>query len=123
MAHSDSVPTRFPEPGFYYHYKHDPKGAVNNYAYLVLGTGHHTEDDCRPIDQNMLNYLPLYENAFVYVNGKMQDNRPLEMFFDVVEKDGVKMPRYARITDEATLIELKKFRDKMYPDLVALLST
>lgn len=34
-----------PELGFYYHYKHDPTGAVNNYAYEILNIGHHTEID------------------------------------------------------------------------------
>jgi hypothetical protein len=29
------IPTLVPEPGFYYHYKHDPNGTVNNYAYEV----------------------------------------------------------------------------------------
>ncbi len=55
-----------PERGFYYHYKHDPDGEVNNYAYEVVGVGCHTEDDCRPIDINMVVYRPLYESAKVY---------------------------------------------------------
>lgn len=32
-----------PEKGFYYHYKHDPNGSFDNYAYEVLNIGHHTE--------------------------------------------------------------------------------
>ncbi len=39
------IPTTIPEKGFYYHYKHDPKGEVNNYAYEVMGVGSHTEED------------------------------------------------------------------------------
>lgn len=31
------IPTQVPERGFYYHYKHDPAGSVDNYAYEVLG--------------------------------------------------------------------------------------
>jgi hypothetical protein len=58
-----------PEPGFYYHYKHDPNGSVNNYAYEVLGIGHHTEDSCRPEDEYLVVYRPLYE-AFVYIRQK-----------------------------------------------------
>jgi 8-oxo-dGTP pyrophosphatase MutT (NUDIX family) len=42
------MPQRVLEMGFYYHYKHDPEGPVNNYAYEVISVGFHTEDDCRP---------------------------------------------------------------------------
>ncbi len=52
-----------PERGFYYHYKHNPDGAVNNYAYEVMGVGCHTEDNCRPEDINLVVYRPLYESS------------------------------------------------------------
>ena len=38
---------KLPEIGFYYHYKHDDANGINDYAYQILGTGVHTEDDCR----------------------------------------------------------------------------
>lgn len=38
------ITKKIPEKGFYYHYKHDPKGEFNNYAYEVVGLGLHTED-------------------------------------------------------------------------------
>ncbi len=38
-------PQPIPDKGFYYHYKHDPNGLVNNYAYEVLNIGHHTEEE------------------------------------------------------------------------------
>jgi hypothetical protein len=57
------IPTTTPEPGFYYHYKHDSAGSVSNFAYEVLGTGCHTEDDCRPEDANLVVYRPLYESS------------------------------------------------------------
>lgn len=103
----------YPEPGFYYHYKHDPAGAVNNYAYEVVGTGHHTEDDCRPEDQFLVVYRPLYE-AFVYKLGKLFDLRPLDMWMGDVEKDGRTFPRFTRITDEARIRELEGIRTEMY---------
>jgi hypothetical protein len=28
-------PEQCPEPGYYYHYKHDPNGPLNNYAGIV----------------------------------------------------------------------------------------
>ena len=107
------MPTPHPLPGFYYHYKHDPAGPVNNYAYEVMGVGHHTEDDCRPEDQYVVVYRPLYE-AFVYTNGKMFDIRPLAMFMEEVEKDGRTRPRFERITDTETINALKQVRDRMY---------
>lgn len=102
-----------PENGFYYHYKHDPMGAVNNYAYEVVGVGHHTEDDARPEDQHMVVYRPLYE-AFVYTHGKMFDLRPLEMWMGTVEKDGETVSRFTRITDPERIAALTEVRDAMY---------
>lgn len=102
-----------PEKGFYYHYKHDPAGEVNNYAYEVMGVGHHTEDDCREIDKYMVVYRPMYE-AFVYKNGKMFDVRPLSMFMEDVTKDGKTFPRFQKITDPEVISKLEKIRDMMY---------
>ena len=102
-----------PEKGFYYHYKHDAAGPINNYAYEVMGVGHHTEDDCRPQDTHMVVYRPIYE-AFVYKNGKMFDLRPLEMFLENVTKGDCTFPRFEKITDEAIVDELGRIRDAMY---------
>src|SRR5271163_1984917 len=93
------TPTNVPEKGFYYHYKHDPNGTINNYAYELVGVGCHTEDDCRPEDQNLVVYRPLYETAFVYKTGKFFDIRPLEMFLENVTKNGEIIPRFQKITD------------------------
>lgn len=113
MAYEDRIPDTVPEKGFYYHYKHDPSGLVNNYAYEFLGVGHHTEDDCRPQDALLAVYRPLYE-AFVYKNGKMFDVRPLSMFMEEVTKDGKTFPRFARITDVQTIKALEEKRREMY---------
>ena len=102
-----------PEKGFYYHYKHDPLGTVNNYAYEVMGVGHHTEDDCRVQDQYMVVYRPIYE-AFVYKNGTMFDVRPREMFLEGVVRGGETIPRFLKITDETIIAELTRIRDTMY---------
>ena len=107
------IPTRVPERGFYYHYKHDPTGTVNNYAYEFMGAGVHTEDDCRPEDANMAVYRPLYE-ASVYKAGKLFDLRPLDMWMDEVTKDGRTFPRFQKITDPVVLAELTAIRDQMY---------
>lgn len=43
------IPTKVPENGFYYHYKHSENKGINDYAYELIGVGcRHTEDDCKP---------------------------------------------------------------------------
>ena len=113
MTYENSIPNKVPEKGFYYHYKHDPSGEVNNYAYEFLNVGRHTEDDCRPEDALLAVYRPLYE-AFVYRNGKMFDVRPLSMFMEEVTKDGKTFSRFACITDPETIATLKEKRREMY---------
>jgi hypothetical protein len=107
------IPAEVPEPGFYYHYKHDPSGDVNNYAYEVVGVGHHTEEDCRPEDANMVVYRPLYE-AMVYKMGKLFDLRPLEMWMGEVTKEGKTFPRFSKITDPETVSKLEAIKKEMY---------
>jgi hypothetical protein len=107
------VPGKVPEKGFYYHYKHDPLGSVNDYAYEVMGVGHHTEENCRPEDANMVVYRPLYE-ASVYKAGKMFDIRPLDMFMESVTKNGETMPRFRKITDPNVIKELEIIKQNMY---------
>lgn len=112
------MPQRVPEPGFYYHYKHDPHGSVNNYAYEVMGVGFHTEDDTRPGEEHFVVYRPLYE-ASVYKASKdlgiaCFDNRPLEMWMGDVEKEGLVFPRFKKVTDQAVIDELEKIRNEMY---------
>ena len=107
------IPTRVPARGFYYHYKHDPSGAINNYAYEVMGVGCHTEDDCRPEDANLVVYRPLYESS-VYKAGKLFDIRPLEMFMEDVTKDGKTFPRFQKIEDETVTAQLLEIQRQMY---------
>ena len=83
------MPKKVPELGFYYHYKHDPSGSVNNYAYEVVGVGFHTEDDAREGEEHFVIYRPLYE-ASVYKASKTFnipcfDNRPLEMWMGTLK--------------------------------------
>ncbi len=108
------------EKGFYYHYKHDPNGEVNNYAYEVLNIGHHTEiphSENEGIDESaMVVYRPLYDTALVYRLGKHWDIRPLAMFMEYVTKEGKTFPRFTKIEDENTLAKLKAIRDKIYKE-------
>jgi hypothetical protein len=107
------IPSVVPEKGFYYHYKHDQNGPVNNYAYEVVGVGCHTEDDCRPEDANMVVYRPLYESS-VYKAGKFFDLRPLSMFMENVTKNGQIIPRFQKITEPEIIEKLKAIKDEMY---------
>ena len=113
MAYENTLPERVPEKGFYYHYKHDPAGSVNNYAYEFIGVGHHTEDDCRPEDANMAVYRPLYD-SFLFKNGKLFDLRPLEMWMGTIEKDGQAVSRFTKITDKQVIADLMQVRKEMY---------
>lgn len=134
-----NIPTRIPEPGFYYHYKHDLAGPINNYAYEVIGNGFHTEDDCRPIDHNLVVYRPIYEST-VYKAGKFYDIRPLSMFMESVvvpikqadqeptqqstqqptdssfvnDSEPKLLPRFAKIDDPSIVSALEEIKNKMY---------
>ena len=110
------TPKEVPAKGFYYHYKHDPEGAVNNYAYEVIGVGHHTENYLPLEDVLMVVYRPLYEDAGVYKAGKLFDLRPLKMFMEYLTKSGKTFPRFKKISDEDVIKELEKIRAKMYAD-------
>ncbi len=115
MPYDVPPPEKRPEPGYYYHYKHDPTGAVSNYAYYIYGIGHHTEDNCRPEDAFMLVYRPLYE-AYVYKHGGMFDLRPLDLFYTEAELEGRKVQRFVSITDPHVLAQLQEIKARMYPN-------
>lgn len=112
------MPQQVPELGFYYHYKHDPAGTINNYAYEVVSIGFHTEDDARPGEAHFLIYRPLYPAAVYEASKELRipchDARPLEMWMENVEKDGKIIPRFQKIIDPAIIAELEKIRDQMY---------
>jgi hypothetical protein len=109
------TPKEVPEKGFYYHYKHDREGSVNNYAYEVVGVGHHTENYLPLEDVLMVVYRPLYESP-VYKAGKLFDLRPIKMFMEYITKEGKTFPRFKKITDDAVIKELAKIRNRMYAD-------
>jgi len=115
MAYETAPPANLPEPGFYYHFKHDPNGPVNNYAYYIYGVGHHTEDDCPPEDVFMQVYRPLYEEAYAYRHGGLFDLRPLAMFFTPAQWRGRTVPRFTRIVDAAVIAQLEAIKARMYP--------
>lgn len=99
--------------GFYYHYKHDPQGSVDNYAYKIINIGHHTEVEGLR-ESAMVIYAPLYVAAGVYKEGKHFDVRPLHMFLEEVTKDGKTFPRFREITDPELIEKLKEKKEELY---------
>jgi hypothetical protein len=113
-----SFPEKVPEPGFYYHYKHDPDGKVNNYAYEVIGVGFHTESNRPWGEAHFVIYRPLYE-ASVYTASETLgvpcfDARPLLMWMEEVTNGDRMVPRFERILDSTVIAELEKIRSNMY---------
>lgn len=114
-----TIPKRFPKPGFYYHYKHDPTKGPRHFAYEVVGVGFHTEGDCRPQDACMVDYRPLYESAAVYqasleMGLPVEDHRPVDMFMEDVNLNGKTVPRFQKIDDPDVIEYLNKIKKEMY---------
>jgi hypothetical protein len=95
-----------PERGFYIHYKHDPAGPAHNYTYEVVGLARNSEDK-----SYFVLYRPLYEND--WLKPADYQARPLEMFMEDVEKDGVQVKRFTKITDPVVIRELEAVRDRI----------
>ncbi len=109
-----------PEKGFYYHYKHDPNGPINDAAYELMGSAFstesagHSDNPDHFLKNEVVVYRPLYESALVYKAGKRFWTRPAHMFLEQVTKEGKTFLRFQRITDPAVISELEKIRDEMY---------
>lgn len=99
---TSSMSTDVPEPGFYYSYKHDPSGEVNNYAYEVRTTGTDTDSGSA-----FIVYRRLYEAPHVYV-------RLLSKWIEKAEKDGSKVSRYKKVTHPRAISQLSQIREQMY---------
>lgn len=68
--------------GVYQHYKGE--------YYLVLGLAHHSETE-----EKLVVYIPLYLRE-----GPRMAVRPVDMFFEEVEIEGVKQPRFKYLGSE-----------------------
>ncbi|MBM3271801.1 DUF1653 domain-containing protein [Candidatus Kaiserbacteria bacterium] len=103
-----SEPTIIPENGFYVHYKHDPSAAPHDHMYEVVGLARNTEEK----NYSVL-YRPLYEND--WFAPVIYQSRPLNIFMETVEKEGIATPRFKKIIDPQLIQDLTVIRDKMYP--------
>ncbi len=101
--------------GFYYHYKHDPKGEWDNGLYEILNVGHHTEID--GLDESaMVVYRPLFKEAPVYKAGRHWDIKPVCMFIQQAIKDGRIVDRYTLITDVELIEKCKNIAEELYTE-------
>jgi hypothetical protein len=96
-----------PEKGFYIHYKHDPNGVPYNYMYEVIGIGRNTEEKTLTVL-----YRPLYKNN--WMTPADYQSRPLDMFMENIEKEGLAIPRFSRVTDPSLLHELQIVKIELY---------
>jgi len=106
------VPIQQPEPGFYYHFKHEQKEGSAHHAYEVFGPCRHTETG-----EWSVMYRPMYELIADGVVVKIC-NRPLEMFLEEAQDEkGNTVPRFTKITDPKVIIGLRKVGSHLYPSV------
>ncbi len=75
------------KPGIYRHYKHTDESPR---YYHVLGVARHTETD-----ELFATYIPLY--IIPEHRGVRLQVRPLDMFLETVEWQGIVMPRFSYV--------------------------
>lgn len=92
-----------PEPGFYYHYKHEDSKGFNHYAYEVVAIGLHSE-----YESLMVVYYPLYETGIAPATCFVH---PLELFIDEVEHQGKTVPHFIKITDPEIIAKLGEIKN------------
>ena len=112
---------KIPEKGFYYHFRHNPNGTVNDCAYEMLGTAFstettnvHSDDPALFLKDEVVLYRPLYKESIIYKTGRDCWYRPIGMFEEMVTKEGKTFPRFQKISDPKVIAELEKIRDEMY---------
>lgn len=95
-----------PEPGFYYHYKHNGDD-IYDHAYEIVNVSRHTETE-----EYLVVYRPFYKSDFL--EHADASARPIGMFMDIVTKDGKTFPRFQKVTNPEIIKKLEEKRDEMY---------
>lgn len=90
MKKNQPLQPNYPSVGIYEHYKSTP---TNRRYYQVLGFARHTETE-----EIVAVYVPLY--VIPEHTGLRLQVRPLDMFMEKVEVDGVMVPRFLFIGTE-----------------------
>lgn len=108
MTSEDPIPANVPENGFYYHYKRASTDPVETGAYEVIGSVRHTDEKTV-----LVLYRPLYDHA-PFFEGRIAYVRALPVWSEEMEKDGVRAPRFRKITDPAVIAALAAKRTEKY---------
>lgn len=101
------------EPGFYRHWKHDPRGETENYTYEVLSTAQMLGQ----VPEHLAIYRPLYKLPALDRERSIRINafaRPIDMFFRPVPTKKGRQSRFERITDPRAIQQLEVVRDRLY---------
>lgn len=77
------------------------------YAYEVVGLARHSEDK-----SYLVLYRPLYDQTFLAPAGVVA--RPLDMFMEMVEKNGESLPRFRKVEDSELTQQLEAERNRRY---------
>jgi len=109
------------EKGFYYHYKHDPNGPIDDAAYELLGRafntesgGTHSDDPSDFLEDEVVVYRPLFRESLAYKAGGRFWTRPVKMFLEEVSYGDARVLRFQKIADPSVLAVLEKNRREMY---------
>jgi hypothetical protein len=89
-----------PQKGeYYYHYKHNPNLGVDNYAYIIIGTGWDPQHD-----KEIIIYHPIYKTEYEFFS------RTIENFCEVVNIPEYDWhdTRFFKIEDENIIKQLTK---------------
>jgi hypothetical protein len=97
---------QMPELGFYHFYLHDPNKSIFQHAYEVL--------EPLPEVTPAAAVRPLFVTP-EYKRGQPRMLVQLETFLSEVEKDGTRVPRFAKISDPTVILQLERIRSIMYP--------
>jgi hypothetical protein len=87
---------------YYYHYKHQDSKGILDYAYQIIGTAIHTENE-----EILVLYKPLYQSDYLETQKTECFARPLSMFLEKIEIDDKVMPRFRLITDHTLIKEIQ----------------
>lgn len=109
------LPERIPLLGFYYHFKHDPKGEINNGVYEFVDLKYDSLDE-----EWKAVYRSLSADDKLYQLGHFEYTQPLKRFLGEVEvrvgkgKKTKMVPRFTKIEDRRIIGILQGLRSVMY---------
>ncbi len=100
--------------GFYYHFKHDRNGPINNCAYEVLGAAINSDFEEDDLGYTGVIYRPLYVNELLAKEGSSFFRRASADFISEKVNNGIAVKRFTEISDREVISKLEAIRDEMY---------